>query len=224
MSINIPSSGSKSIESLIEEAKRGSAAALGDVVESCRSYLLLVANRDLSRKLKPKVGPSDVVQETFLEAQRDFAQFQGGTKGALLAWLRRILRNNLSNQSRRFREASKRRVSLEVPLAGADGMADSLTDRSLSPISMAILHEQGHALEHAMNRLPSHYRRQLIWRHWDDKSFEEIAAISGRSADAARMLWWRAFERLTKELRSQPGYGQQNADSSINGCAGPERR
>ena len=159
-----------------------------------------------------------------LEAQRDFAKFQGGTKVALVAWLRKILRNNLSNHTRYFHAANKRRLSLEIPLAGANGAAESLRDQSLSPISMAILHEQAHALQNAMNRLPAHYRQQLIWRHWDNKSFEEIALLSMRTPDAARMLWWRAVEKLTKELRSQLDTDKQNSDSSITECFRTERR
>src|SRR5689334_24673418 len=64
---------------LLRDARRGSLKALGQVLEGCRMYLLLVANEEFDLDLKDKLGPSDVVQETFLDAQRDFSQFAGTT-------------------------------------------------------------------------------------------------------------------------------------------------
>jgi len=62
----------------IPAARAGSRTALGELLESCRHYLLSVGNDELDRRLHAKVGASDVVQETFLDAQRDFEQFRGG--------------------------------------------------------------------------------------------------------------------------------------------------
>src|SRR5579863_8278393 len=100
----------------VVEARGGSVAALGQVLELCRHYLLLVANQELDGELRGKEGASDLVQETFLEAHRDFAQFHGATHAELLAWLRRILLNNLSNFRRRYSETDKRQIALELPL------------------------------------------------------------------------------------------------------------
>src|SRR5205085_10055364 len=91
-------------------ARAGSRDALGKALEACRGYLLLIANRQLDAALQPKGGPSDLVQETFLEAQRDFAQFQGDSGAELLAWLRQLLLHNLANFKRRYRATDKRQV------------------------------------------------------------------------------------------------------------------
>ena len=82
--------------------------------EPCRNYLLLVANRELNGELRAKVSPSDVVQETFLEAQKHFDQFRGSSQEELLAWLSSILHSLLRNASRRYKETQKRDVSREV--------------------------------------------------------------------------------------------------------------
>ena len=58
-------------------AHSGSSAALGEVLESCRNYLLLVADMALKQGSQAKLGASDIVQETFLEAQRIFDRFEG---------------------------------------------------------------------------------------------------------------------------------------------------
>ena len=112
-----------SIAARLTAARSGSGNALGELLESCRGYLLLVARKELDPDLEGKGSPSDIVQETFLEAHRDFAQFQGDSEAELLAWLRRILAHNLFNEARRFatrgRDAT-REVSLEGFQAGLD--------------------------------------------------------------------------------------------------------
>src|SRR4051812_35536174 len=96
-------------------AQAGSRDALGQALEACRGYLLLIAQQELDPELQAKGSASDLVQQTFLEAQRDFAGFQGATQEALQAWMRRLLLNNLAN-FRRDLHRDKRRVSREVAL------------------------------------------------------------------------------------------------------------
>ncbi len=67
------------IEWWIAEARGGSREALNRLLEVFRPYLLLAANQDLDPVLQGRVAPSDVVQETLLEAARDFPIFRGGT-------------------------------------------------------------------------------------------------------------------------------------------------
>src|SRR5438105_1584310 len=97
-------------------ARAGSPNDLGQMLEACRVYLLAVARRELAPDLQAKNSASDLVQETFLDAQRDFKRFQGNTEAELLAWLRQMLLNNIGNFTRRYRATQKRQVSGEVPL------------------------------------------------------------------------------------------------------------
>ena len=73
------------VERWIREAGGGSSEALGRLLELCRPYLTLVADQHLSPNLRAKVNPSDLVQDTCLEAHRDFARFTGTTEDDLLA-------------------------------------------------------------------------------------------------------------------------------------------
>ena len=92
------------VSARLEAARSGSGDALGRVLESYRAYLLLVAARELDPKLRAKGGASDLVQETFLEAQRDFGGFHGNSDGELRAWLRQLLLHNVANFARRYRD------------------------------------------------------------------------------------------------------------------------
>ena len=69
----------------------------GRLLEGCRQYLLMIANEVIGPELRAKFGASDLVQDTFLEAQRHLDVFRGQTKGELRAWLRRILECRLAN-------------------------------------------------------------------------------------------------------------------------------
>src|SRR5437870_7846755 len=108
---------------LIERCRQGDPAAREQLFEAYRPYLQLLAQGQLGRHLRAKCDASDLVQQTLLEAHRDFGGFQGAHEAELLAWLRRILAHNLFNEARRFaarqRDAS-REVSLEQMRAGVE--------------------------------------------------------------------------------------------------------
>jgi RNA polymerase sigma-70 factor (ECF subfamily) len=187
-------------------ARQGSREALGQALEACRNYLLLVANKELDPELQAKGGASDLVQQTFLEAQRDFARFQGTSEDELLAWLRRLLLNNLGDFTRRYRDTGKRAAGREVPLpVGSSACtASDLAGDTPSPSELALAHEQDEALQRAMARLPEDYRQVLVWRYQEERSFEEIGKMLQRTANAAQKLWLRAVDRLRQELESSP--------------------
>ena len=185
-------------------ARRGSREALGRVLEACRPYLLQVANEEIDSDLRGKVGASDLVQETFLEAQRDFAGFHSRSEEELLAWLRQILCNNLANLTRQYCQTAKRHVHREVLLADAplEELVEPLTDHVASPSAQARERERDEALERALLQLPEAQQQVIRLRNYERLSFEEAGRRMGRSAEAARKLWGRAVERLQQILEA----------------------
>jgi RNA polymerase sigma-70 factor, ECF subfamily len=188
-------------------AHAGSRDALGQVLEACRAYLLRIANEGMPDDLQAKGGASDLVQETFLEAQRDFARFQGKTEVELLAWLRCLLLNNVANFTRCYRETGKRQVSREVPLEPTDSSSVGeigLTANAGTPSMEAMAREKADAVARALEQLPEDYRRVITLRNQERREFEEIGRLMERSPDAARRLWSRAIERLQQEMERPP--------------------
>jgi RNA polymerase sigma-70 factor, ECF subfamily len=186
---------------LLTAARAGSTDALGSALEACRAYLLIVAERELHPAVRAKGGASDLVQQTFLEAHRDFGRFHGNSQEELLAWLRQVLLNNLANFTRQHLQTKKRQADLEVRLGSGSGPAESrLAGSGTTASRVAMAGEDAAALEAAMTRLPEDYRRVLALRYHEGRSFDEIAELIGRSANAARKLWARAVERLEREL------------------------
>lgn len=189
------------IAALIDLARCGAADALGKLFEAARSKLLELADRELPADLRMKISPSDLVQETAIEMQRDFGRFTGTTASEYYAWLREMLQHNVIDSIRRYRDVQKRDVkrerSLTVVQAGeihGPGGPPHLPDNS------AIRREEAAAISAMVQRLPPDYRRVLEMRYWGGLSFVAIGSELGRSPDAARKLWYRALERLQDDL------------------------
>jgi RNA polymerase sigma-70 factor (ECF subfamily) len=170
------------------------------LLQHYRDYLLRVAHDELSSSLAPKVAQSDLVQETCLQAARDFAGFVGDSEWELRVWLRQILLNTLRDADRRFRATAKRSISREVSLQANSDLARTLKGCGLSPSAVMISDENRSAIQAALNQLPNDYRRAIELRSLEGRQFEEVGRALGRSAAAARKIWLRAILKLADEL------------------------
>jgi RNA polymerase sigma-70 factor (ECF subfamily) len=192
---------------LIAEARGGDAAALGHLLELYRNYLKLVARSLIGVALRVKLEPSDLVQETFLKAHREFAGFAGGGEQELIAWLRRILARTVADQVKHHCRKGRdhmRQESLDVLLERSDEtLQHALGTRAASPSEGASRREQAVLLADAVSQLPADYREVFILRTLEHVPLEEVAARMGRSVGAVRMLWARALERLNRLLEGQ---------------------
>ena len=186
---------STDLNSQLRAARTGSTEALGRVLSEYRTYLLRIARRQLASELQAKGGASDLVQDTFLEAQQTFQQFRGNSAAELRAWLCCLLRHRAAKVGRRFRTTAKRRLGCEIPAA------NSLPAHDGTPSFQAAADEQVRLLQAAIGRLPDDYRLVMTLRYERGLKFEQIGQHMGRSADAVRMLWGRALEALKRELR-----------------------
>ncbi|MBX7165518.1 MAG: sigma-70 family RNA polymerase sigma factor [Pirellulales bacterium] len=196
---------------LIDQARAGSASSLGELFEQCRAYLLAVARQEMDSLLRVKTGASDLVQETFVDAQAAIGRFVGDSPEELLAWMRRILLNNLADRARSYRQTRKRHLTREIPLAtggSRPGLTAALVDHHPTPRSAALIQEAHTALGAALATLPAGYQEVIRLRHHRGLSFAEIGAALGRTENAARKLWVRAIEQLQAEFEQR--HGPQN--------------
>jgi RNA polymerase sigma-70 factor (ECF subfamily) len=174
-----------------------------------RSYLATLARLQIGRRLQGKMDASDLVQETFLEAHRDFVKFRGTKEAELVRWLRQILARNLANQVQRFCGTQSRDVRLERQLAVELDRSSQILDQGLvalssSPSHQAIRREQAVRLADALGRLPPDYREVLILRHLEGLSFPQVAQRMERTVEGVKKLWARALDRLRRSLGGSP--------------------
>jgi RNA polymerase sigma-70 factor, ECF subfamily len=180
----------------------GSASSvLGSLLEGYRDYLLLVANRELAGGLHQKAAPSDIVQETMIEAFRGFVAFTGTSEAELLGWLRQILVNNLTDAARRYQGTAKRDVLREQYFSDSRAdLAHQLVDPQPTPMSALLENESTEQLFLAMSRLPDHYRRVIVLRNLELLTFPQVGEQLRITEAAAYKLWLRAIKRLSKEV------------------------
>lgn len=187
----------------LRKARTGDREAIGEMLELCRDYLLLIANQDIDRDLHRKMGASDLVQESMINAQVHFDRFEGSTKQDFLAWLRGILKNDALHWRRHYKGVQKR--SREQDANTGDSQAPRLdpADSFYTPSTHAVADEEEATLNRALSKLPQNYREVVHLRSFEDKSFVEIGQQLGCSADAARKLWSRAIVRIQEILAKQ---------------------
>jgi RNA polymerase sigma-70 factor, ECF subfamily len=188
----------------LQSAKEGGNLAQGHLIAACRHYLLSVANQELARDIKAKVAPSDLVQDSCLEGQQNFAQFDGQTREELLAWLRGILLFNIGNAERCFRRTAKRTITREISLDDRNRIGGAFEIRwdGPSPSDVAVDHETSRLVEAALQKLPVHFQTAIVLRHQQHCSFAEIGKQLNRSTEAARKLWARGIDQLRRELKA----------------------
>jgi RNA polymerase sigma-70 factor (ECF subfamily) len=189
----------------IVEVRNGSRDALGGLLEVYRRYLLRLALHKLAPAIQAKVDPCDLVQDTFLEAVRDFPRFEGTTEQEWLSWLRCILHNNVANVHRHF-ETVKRQVVREMALkeAAAGELLHHAVKQSEPSGGQGESHEQNEHLERAMQRLPKPHRQVFLLHTLEELTFVQIADKLGSTADAVRKRYGRAAVRLANLLRTSP--------------------
>ena len=188
-------------ELLIRQARAADGPALGQLLEAYRGYLALLARTQIGRRLRGKVDASDLVQDAFLEAHRQFAHFQGTSEAELVAWLRQILAHRLAKTVRHYLGTQSRDLRLEQELGveleqSSRVLGQGLVAPGSSPSHQAAGREQAALLADALNRLPEVYREVLVLRHLEGLSFPDAAERMGRSLDSVKNLWTRALARL----------------------------
>jgi RNA polymerase sigma-70 factor (ECF subfamily) len=175
-----------------------------DSLEQYRPYLHLLVRLELDLHWQGKVDLSGVVQQTLLEAHRDLDQLRDRTEAQLLAWLRRALANNLTDEIRKagaqVRDVGRERSLQEALDESSCRLEASLAAGQSSPVQQVIRREQLAHLAAALEQLPEDQRRAVELHHLKGLSLADVAAALGRSRGAAAQLVFRGLGRLRKLL------------------------
>jgi RNA polymerase sigma-70 factor (ECF subfamily) len=170
--------------------------------EQDREELRWLARLHLSPRLRGKVDPSDIVQQTLLKAYERRRQCRGQNGPERTAWLRRILANTLNDALRKY----QREVRLEhggvgdVEESSARLEAWLEADQS-SPSQQAMREEQLLRLAAALAQLPTDQRTAVEYHHLKDESVSEIAQRMGRTEASVTGLLRRGLQKLRELLQ-----------------------
>ena len=173
-------------------------------LERFRSYLHLLARLQLQGRPPARLDPSDVVQQTLLEAHRQRGQFRGQTDVERAAWLRQILAHNLADAARhlhRNKRDVRRERSLEKELGQSSAQLGLwLAAEQSSPSEQVACHEEAVRLAGALAELPVAQREALVLQHWHGLTLAQIGERLGRTPVAVAGLLKRGLKALRQRL------------------------
>jgi RNA polymerase sigma-70 factor (ECF subfamily) len=182
-------------ESLFRRVQQGDDDAFGVVARRLAAPLRDAVQRRIPRKLARRVSLADVVQDVHIVALRRRGDFEDRGPGSVRRWLVGIADRVARESLRRHAGADKRDAFREVTRGRREDTAQ-FRGRQPTPSQNAIAAEVGEMIREALDSLPDDYRQILRLTRQDGLSLREAAAHMGRSREAIKKLYGRAFCRF----------------------------
>ena len=185
--------GGESTFSLLERAHGGDGAALDRLMARHLTPLRRWARGRLPQWARDGTDTDDLVQHALLQTFKRLDQIEIRGPGALLAYLRQAVLNQVRNEMRRCGRRP-----------GMTGVDEGEVDPGRSPLEQAIGREAVDRYEQALMRLRPEEREAIVGRVEMGYSYEELAdALEKPSAEAARKAARRALLRLVEEMNRE---------------------
>ena len=188
-----------------------------------RNYQNMVFSTAL-RLLANESEAQDVSQEVFLKAYERFADLKNSpTVGG---WLKTVTTNLCLNHLSRYRG----RWRFFSEMFQRDDEDDFTVEIPAPESTSDHMHEldQRQIVEKALHRLPSTQRVPLSLYHYDGKSYEEIAEITGSSLSKVKTDIFRAREALRKKLKidlaGEEGWEEYGGKNAPTRSSAPPKR
>src|SRR4029077_5371329 len=179
--------------------------AIDDDLERFRAYLRLLARLHLDRRLQGKLDPSDVVQQTLLEAYRSAHKLAGRSDAEKAAWLRQALAHQMTHAVRdlgRDKRNVARERSLDAALAESSAHLQKWLAAEQSPPSdQATRQELSIRLAAELEALPEEQREAVVLHYWQGMTLPEIAVSLDRSPAAVAGLLQRGLRALRRRMK-----------------------
>jgi RNA polymerase sigma factor (sigma-70 family) len=179
---------------IISSALAGDQRAYAKLVDKHRSAIFHIINRIVRNDEVAR----DLVQETFMKAFSSLASYRSEYRFS--TWLYKIAANSSIDHLRKKRIQA---LSLDRPMETEDGSVGmDIPDYSYDPERELVKKQQRFSIEEAIESLPDKYREVIIYRHKDDKSYDEIADLLGIPVGTVKARIFRARELLKKKLKN----------------------
>ena len=178
----------------ISKALAGDQKAYQYLVEKHRPAIFHIVNR----MVRNNEAAHDLVQETFMKAFASLSSYRSEYRFS--TWLYKIAANSSIDFLRKKRI---KMLSLDRQMETRDGTLEiEVADYSYHPGRDLERKEQRFSIEEAIDSLPKKYQEVIVYRHKDDKSYEEIADLLGVPVGTVKARIFRARELLKKKLKN----------------------
>jgi RNA polymerase sigma-70 factor (ECF subfamily) len=199
------------LDDLLKRAADGDEASWAQLVALYHDRLRRMVALRLDPRLQGRIDPSDVLQETYLEAAKGLAEHLRSSDISFYLWLRLLAGSRLARLHRTHLGASKRDAGREVPIttavpeASSIILAECLVSAGDSPSEATVRAEERARMQQALERLDAADREVLALRHYEQMTTPEIGHVLGISRAAASKRYRRALERLREVLEATQG-------------------
>jgi RNA polymerase sigma-70 factor (ECF subfamily) len=193
-------------DELVRRAGEGDASATRVLFERHRGRLARMVNLRMDPRVRGRIDPSDVVQETLVAASQRMERYLAERPLPFYPWLRQIAWEKLVHLHDRHLRARKRTVTREQPFfpdisdESAMILAERFAGAASSPSAAAVRKELRQRVQQALSQLSADDREILLERYLEQMPSKEIAAGMGISEAAVNMRHMRALERVRKLL------------------------
>ncbi len=187
----------------LADLKQGRPATFARLFEHFRPRLRRMVELRLDPRVAGRVDPSDVLQETYLDAEQRVFEYVANPEVELYVWLRSQTWDRLVMLQRRHLGAQCRAVGRErvaLPVASSVVLAGQLVADQTSPSQDAVRAEVCARVKEAVERLEDEDREVILLRHFEGLSNLETAQALGLTPSGASMRYGRALVRLKEGL------------------------
>lgn len=195
-------------EELVRRADEGDVSAMRALFERHRGRLAKMVEVRMDPRMRRRVDPSDVVQETLVAASQSMERYLAEKPLPFYPWLRQIAWEKLVHLHDRHVRAAKRSVQREhffQPDLSEESvleLAERFLGSASSPSDAVLRKELRERVRQALDALVEADREVLLLRYLEQLPSREIAAIMGTSESAVNMRHMRALERMRRLLET----------------------
>jgi RNA polymerase sigma-70 factor (ECF subfamily) len=190
---------------LLGRVRDGDREALAELFAYYQPRLRQMVRLRMDARLGQRLDPSDVLQETYLDAARQVEGYLRQPRVAFYIWLRGLARERLANLHRRHLGARCRAAGRELSLPAASSLllAKQIVDPGSRPSQALVKEELRQRVQRALGSLAAADREVLLMRHFEGLNNGEVAEAMGLTDSAATMRYGRALFRLKETLRAE---------------------
>ncbi len=173
-------------------------------LQQFQAYLETLTYIQIDPRLRGKVGWSDIIQKTVIEAWKTLERIEAMDSHDRKRWLRRMLLNNLKDEIDHFlaqiRDARRERSLEEAAQGSSMRLGSWIAAEASTPSGQAIKHEEQLRLVEALARLPERQREAVILKHYHGWKLAEIAEHLGETLGVVAGLHARGLAKLREYL------------------------
>ena len=187
---------------LLTRVRGGDRPALDQLLAEHRPYLHRLVELRFDPQLRPRVDPSDVVQDALLEAAQRIDDYLRRDPMPFWLWLRQTACEQLVTQQRRHLGAACRATGREQPLPAGSSvvLGRQLLDNQQSPSEQVAGDELADRVRTALARLDEDDQTIILLRNYEGLSNQQAAAALSIDPAAASKRFGRALLRLRATL------------------------